>query len=57
MKHSSQGVGWNFQGECTLLAGPEVLGRLHLHEEDFHVLAGHVLIGRVATNPVIWPSG
>lgn len=57
MKHSSQGVGWNFQGECTLLAGPEVLGRLHLHEEDFQVLAGHVLIGRVATNPVIWPSG
>lgn len=29
---------------------------LHLHEE-FQVLAGQVLIGREAVNPVIWPPG
>lgn len=35
----------SFGGECTSLAGAEVLGMLRLHEE-FQVLAGHVLIGK-----------
>ena len=39
-------MGRDFWGECTSLAGAEVLGMLHLHEEEFQVLAGHVLIGR-----------
>jgi hypothetical protein len=42
-------VGRGFQGECTVLAGAEVLGMLHLHEEEFQVLPGHVLIGNEET--------
>ena len=45
-------MGRSFGGECTLLPGPEVLGMLHLHEEEFQVLAGHVLIGREEVRPV-----
>ena len=46
-------------GECTLLAGAVVLGMLHLHEEEFHVLAGHVQqsIGRKGIKPGLWPPG
>lgn len=32
--------------ELTLLAGAEELRMLHLHEEEFPVLVGHVLIGK-----------
>ena len=35
-----------FQGECSSLAEAEVLGMFHLHEEEFWVLAGYMLIGR-----------
>lgn len=35
-------LGRDFQGECTSLAGAEVLGTLHQHEEEFQVLAGRV---------------
>lgn len=48
------GVGRGFQGECTLMAGAEVLGMLHLHEQVFQILAGHVLRGREVVRPVIW---
>jgi hypothetical protein len=34
------------EGEHISLAGAEVLGMIHLHEEEFQVLAGHVLIRR-----------
>lgn len=34
-----------------------MLGMLHLHEEEFQVLARHVLLGREELEPVIWPSG
>ena len=32
---------------------------LHLHEEEFHVLAGHVQqsIGRKGIKPGLWPPG
>lgn len=36
-------VSRDFWGECTSLAGPEVLGMLHLHAKEFQVLAGQVL--------------
>ena len=39
------------------MAGAEVLGMLHLHEEEFQVLAGYVLIGREEVKPIIWPPG
>jgi hypothetical protein len=35
-----------FQGNSVLLAGDPVLGMLHLYEEEFQVLAGHVHIRR-----------
>ena len=47
-------MGRGFQGVCTLLTGGEVLGMLHLHEEESQVLAGHALIGRKTTKSVIW---
>lgn len=37
-------MGRGLEGECTSLAETGVLGMLHLHEETFWVLAGHVLI-------------
>jgi hypothetical protein len=40
-----------------LLAGPEVPGMLHLHGEEFQVLAGHDFIGRKEGKSVIWPPG
>lgn len=46
-----------FQGECILLAWAEVLEKLHLHEEEFQILAGHVLIGTEVVKPVIWLPG
>jgi hypothetical protein len=46
-------VGRGFQGVCTLLTGGEVLGMLHLHKEEFQVLA----VGRREVKLVIWPSG
>lgn len=36
-------MGSGFRGECTSLAGAEVLEILHLHGEEFQVLAGHAL--------------
>ena len=39
------------------MAGAEVLGMIHLHEEDFQVLLGYILIRREEVKPVIWPSG
>jgi len=39
-------MGRSFRGEWALLAGVKVLGMLHLHEEEFQVLPGHILIGR-----------
>lgn len=39
------------------MAGAEVLGMPHLPEEEFQVLAGHILIGREEVKPVIWPLG
>jgi hypothetical protein len=39
------------------LAGAEVLGMLHLHEEEFQVLAGHILMWREEAKPVIWQLG
>lgn len=33
-----------FLGECTSWARVRVLEMLYLHEEEFHVLAGHVPI-------------
>lgn len=33
-----------FQGDCTSLVGAKVLKMLHLHEEEFQVFAGHVLL-------------
>ena len=35
-----------FLGECTSWARVRVLEMLYLHEEEFQVLAGHVLTGR-----------
>ena len=37
-------VGRGFQGEYTLLVGVDLLGMLHLHEEEFRVLIRHVLM-------------
>lgn len=34
-----------------------MLGTLHLHEEEFRVLVGHLLIERKEVKLVIWPSG
>lgn len=45
-----------FQGECTLLIGPGVLGMLYLYEEEFQVFAGQDLTGREQAQPVIWPA-
>ena len=50
-------MGRNFGGMCASLAGAEVLGMIHLHEEDFQVLLGYILIRREEVKPVIWPSG
>lgn len=30
---------------------------LHLHEEEFQILAGHVLIGREVVKFIIWLPG
>lgn len=38
-----------------LLAGAKVLGRVHLHEEEFQVLAGNVLTGKEEVKPIFWP--
>ena len=38
------GLGRGLGGECTSLARVVVLGTIHLREEKFQVLAGHVLI-------------
>ena len=40
-----------------ILGWAGVLGMLHLHEEEFQVLAGYVLIGREEVKPIIWPPG
>lgn len=52
-------MGKGFRGECTSLAGAGcwVLGMLHLHGEEFQMLAGHVFIERKKVKPVIWPPG
>lgn len=47
-----QGQG-SFQGACTLLAGTEVLGMIHLHEEEFQVLARHILIGNKEVKSIV----
>lgn len=39
------------------MAGVEVLGMLHLHEKEFQVLAGHILIGKEEVKPVMWLLG
>lgn len=39
------------------MARAEGLGMLHLREEEFHVLSGHVIIGREEVKPVVWPPG
>ena len=39
-------MGRGFQTGDISLAGAEVLGMLHLHEEEFQMLAGYVLTGR-----------
>ena len=44
--YKTWGVGRGLWSECTSLADAEKLGMLHLHEEEFQVLAEHVLIGR-----------
>lgn len=43
----------DFQGECTLLAGAEMLGMLYFQKEEFQVHAEHVLIGKEKVKPVI----
>lgn len=40
------GVGRDFRGECTSLAGAEVPKMFHVPGEKFWVLARHVLVGR-----------
>lgn len=45
----------SYRGEYTVLAGAEVLVKLHLHKEKFQVLAWHVLMGRKEVKPIIWP--
>lgn len=57
-------VGGYFGGECTSLAGAEVLSVLHLHGEEFRVLARLVLIGKqevltrnMATRLCDYPKG
>ena len=35
----------------------KVLEMPPLHEEEFQVLAGHVLTGKEEVKPVIWPPG
>lgn len=44
--YQPRGVGSGFWAECTLQAGAEELEMLHLHEEEFQVLVGHVPIGK-----------
>lgn len=46
-------MGRGFRDGCISLAGTEVLGMPHLHEEEFQELAGHVFIGREEVKPVI----
>jgi hypothetical protein len=41
----------------TLLASSEVLQMLHLHEEEFQVLARHALIENEEVKSVICPPG
>ena len=47
-----EGLGRDCQGGCTLLAGAEVLGMLHLHEEEFQEPDGQFLTRR-EVEPVI----
>ena len=44
-------------GEYILLAGAEVLGMVHLHEQEIGVLAGHVFTRLEEVEPLIWPPG
>lgn len=48
-------MGSYFQGEYMLLAGAEVLGTPHLHEEEVQVLAGYDLIRKEEVKPAMWP--
>ena len=45
----------SYRGEYTVLAGAEVLVKLHLQKEKFQALAWHVLRGRKEVRPIIWP--
>lgn len=49
------GVGKCFRGECTSLAGAELLGMFLLYEEQFQVLFGCILRVKKKGKPEIWP--
>lgn len=42
--------------DVHLLAEVEVLGLLHLHEEELREPTGHVFTGREKVEPIIWPD-
>lgn len=50
------GLGRDFQGESTGLAMADRLEMIHLHEEEFQVLAALVLLEREEAKPVIYSS-